>query len=72
MATRRTLLEQHDILCEERSDIEATIKEQRAYQSLSAQGSQGASTDFVNLDVIRRNLSQVLTDIATIERQLGL
>jgi len=72
LATRRTQLQQHDLLCAERDAIEATLSEQRAFKSITAQGDYGSSTEFVNLEALRKNLSQVLADIANIERQLGL
>jgi len=72
MASRRSQLAQHTILCAKRDALETKIGEQEQYKSITAQGDNGSSTEFVSLDSLERSLARVLNSIATIERQLGL
>ena len=69
MASRRTQLEQHTILCAKRDSLETKIDESEQYKELRSHGNEGAASSFVDLEP---KLFKVLTQIANIERQLEL
>ncbi len=69
---RRTITEQLTKLETERDRLEDTLSEQEGYQSLSAQGSNGAETNFTDISKIHSRLAAIYNSLETLYRQEGV